>query len=93
MGLDPRSGLFYTQRQTDGGAYAGNQVSRLRRSVVTADGALRLTWGYNMQLSWLVLPTIRQNKPKSCRPSATAWWRWLSSTEKEQGRFLLRRGN
>ena len=66
----------------DDGACAGNQVSRLRISKLTAGGKLQSTWEYNMPLCWLIQPIIRLNKLNRCRSSATAWWRWQSLTEK-----------
>src|SRR6201982_2994997 len=78
------------QRQMDDGAYAGNQVNRLRISKQTVGGKLQSTWDYNMPLCWLIQPIIRLNKLNRCRSSATAWWRWQSSTEKAQRRYSRR---
>src|ERR1700730_7248630 len=74
----------------DDGACAGNQVSRLPISKLTAGGKHQSTWEYNMPLCWLIQPTIRLNKLNPCRSSATAWWRWRSLTGKAQRRYSHR---
>jgi hypothetical protein len=75
----------------DDGACAGNQVSRLQLSKLTAGGKLQSTWEYNMPLCWLIQPTIRLNKLNRYQSSATAWWRWPSLTGKDQRWYYRRR--
>ncbi len=81
-GLDPGSDSSCTQKQMDDGACAGNQVSRLHISKLTAAGKVQSTWDYNMPLCWLTQPIIRQNKLNCCPSPATAWWRWQLLTGK-----------
>src|ERR1700692_2175990 len=90
QGLDPGSESCCTQRQMDDGACAGNQVSRLRISKLTAGGKLQSTWEYNMPLCWLIQPIIRQNKLNLCRSSGTAWWPSQLLTGKGQPRSSRR---
>src|SRR5260370_9586756 len=85
--LDASSESCCMQRQMDDGACAGNQVSRLQISKLTAGGKLQSTWEYNMPLCWLIQPIIRRNKLNRCRSSATAWWRWQLLTGKAQPRY------
>src|SRR5712691_8424088 len=90
QGLDPGSESSCMQRQMDDGACAGNQVSRLRISKVTAGGKLQSTWEHNMPLCWLIQPTIRPYKLNRYRSPATAWWRWQPLTGKAPRRYSRR---